>query len=44
MSDYDAWAPVYSVCVAASLHPGWFDRRPLEDGSPELVFVARKPA
>jgi SAM-dependent methyltransferase len=23
---------------------GWFDRRPLEDDSPELVFVARKPA
>jgi SAM-dependent methyltransferase len=23
---------------------GWFDRRPLEDGSPELVFVTRKPA
>jgi SAM-dependent methyltransferase len=22
---------------------GWFDRRPLEDDSPELVFVARKP-
>ena len=23
---------------------GWFDRRPLEDDSPELVFVTRKPA
>jgi SAM-dependent methyltransferase len=23
---------------------GWFDRRPLEDDSPELAFVARKPA
>lgn len=23
---------------------GWFDKRPLEDDSPELVFVARKPA
>ncbi len=23
---------------------GWFDRRPLEDDSPELVFVARKPS
>jgi SAM-dependent methyltransferase len=23
---------------------GWFDRRPLEDGSNELVFVTRKPA
>ena len=23
---------------------GWFDRRPLEDDSPELVFLARKPA
>ncbi|HEX5246184.1 MAG TPA: class I SAM-dependent methyltransferase [Gaiellaceae bacterium] len=22
---------------------GWFDKRPLEDDSPELVFVARKP-
>src|SRR3954465_14875002 len=22
---------------------GWFDRRPLEDDSPELVFVTRKP-
>lgn len=22
---------------------GWFDRRPLEDDSPELVFIARKP-
>jgi SAM-dependent methyltransferase len=22
---------------------GWFDRRPLDDDSPELVFVARKP-
>jgi hypothetical protein len=23
---------------------GWFDRRPLADDSPELVFVTRKPA
>jgi SAM-dependent methyltransferase len=23
---------------------GWFDKRPLQDDSPELVFVARKPA
>jgi SAM-dependent methyltransferase len=23
---------------------GWFDRRPLEDDSPEFVFVTRKPA
>jgi SAM-dependent methyltransferase len=23
---------------------GWFDKRPLEDDSPELVFVTRKPA
>lgn len=23
---------------------GWFDRRPLEDDSPELVFVTRRPA
>jgi len=22
---------------------GWFDRRPLDDDSPELVFVTRKP-
>jgi hypothetical protein len=22
---------------------GWFDKRPLTDDSPELVFVTRKP-
>jgi SAM-dependent methyltransferase len=41
-SEWEGLLDVAGLEVEA--HYGWFDRRPLEDDSPELVFVARKPS
>jgi hypothetical protein len=46
MSDYDSFAAVYddwSGLETEALY-GWFDRRPFDDESREVVYVARKPA
>jgi SAM-dependent methyltransferase len=41
-SEWEGLIDVAGLEVEAAY--GWFDHRPLEDDSPELVFVARKPA
>jgi SAM-dependent methyltransferase len=41
-SEWDGLIDVAGLEVEATY--GWFDHRPLGDDSPELVFVARKPA
>jgi SAM-dependent methyltransferase len=40
-SEWDGLIEVAGLEIEARY--GWFDKRPLEDDSPELVYVARKP-